>query len=73
MSLRSWWKAFSERHVIADGPEGWDLYIFPGGKVGEARTRRAAIDWTAKRAWTEGERRAINIDTGEHIVNGHPI
>ncbi len=48
----------------------WELYIFPGGKVGERKTRLAVVLWMAFKQLTFEirELRAINRVTGEHIV-----
>lgn len=48
--------------------EHWDLYVFPGGKIGEATTRSAVRKWMMKNALTLGECRAINRETKEHLV-----
>jgi hypothetical protein len=71
MTVRAWWARFKERHIVHD--ESWDLYIFPGGKVGWTSSPKEAIRWTSERATGDGERRAISRDTGEHIVNGRQL
>lgn len=49
-------------------PVEWDLYVFPGGKVGEATTRAWVYAWMLANLFTLGELRAINRSTGKHIV-----
>lgn len=51
--------------------EPWDLYVFPGGKVGEATNRSAVAKWMKKNHLTLGELRAINRDTKDHMVRYH--
>lgn len=69
-----WLKRFIKRHIVDNEPEPgpWDLYIFPGHKVGEARTRAEAITWSRYDP-AIGEHRAINRATREHIINGHSV
>jgi hypothetical protein len=46
----------------------WDIYIFPGGKVGTRKTRFGVKVWMWLNVWRMGERRAIHSLTNEHIV-----
>ena len=46
----------------------WDLYIFPGGKVGERKTKMGARTWMWLNAWRVAALRAINRATNEHMV-----
>lgn len=50
----------------------WDLYLFPGGKVGTRKTRRGVKLWLWLNCWRSvmawKERRAIHTITNEHIV-----
>jgi hypothetical protein len=57
------------RQVLdATNANAWELHIFPGGKVGEARTRFGVYLWIFAHYLTHGEKRAINRLTGQHIV-----
>lgn len=71
MTIRAWWDRFKKRHIVHN--ESWDLYIFPGGKVGWTDSPDHARKWTAARAAGGGERRAISRETGIHIVNGRSL
>lgn len=46
----------------------WEIYKFPGGKVGERRTRFGVYLWMWLNFFEIRELRAINRETGEHIV-----
>jgi hypothetical protein len=46
----------------------WDLYIYPGGKAGESRTRLGAWLWALRNLFSVYEYRAIERETGEHII-----
>jgi hypothetical protein len=46
----------------------WELYIFPGGKVGQRQTKFGVRLWMWLNCWRISELRAINKITKEHIV-----
>jgi hypothetical protein len=46
----------------------WELHLFPGGKVGECKTRFGVWLWMLFHTFTLQEKRAINKETREHIV-----
>jgi len=71
MSIRSWWRGFVARNIIGDEPDGpWELYLFPGGKVGTAQSSKEVSAWFRSTRLDIRERRAINLATGVHLVNG---
>ncbi len=52
-----------------ENKDHWDLYIFPGGKVGTVKSRLAAKLWMMWNAFRLCEKRAINTVTKEHMVS----
>jgi hypothetical protein len=46
----------------------WELYIFPGGYAGSVDKRWKALLWIWLHCFTAGEKRAINTETGEHLI-----
>ena len=46
----------------------WELYIFPGGYVGQVKRRSDVYIWLILNCWRLEEKRAIHSETKKHIV-----